>query len=504
MVSEVKKQRLQMIKELKEQGINPYPYKFEKDFKAQEIKNKYSSKLESGQLLEDEVFSFAGRIMTIRSHGKSAFMHIKDDTGRIQAYIRKDKIGEDAFNIFKKYIGSGDWVGIKGFPFKTKTGELTILVLEIQLLTKTIRQMPEKWHGLKDKEIRYRQRYVDMISNDNVIEVFKTRSLAIRYMREYLTEQGFYEVETPILENIMGGANARPFITHLNVYDQPMYLRIATELHLKRLVVGGMEKVYEIGRIFRNEGIDYKHNPEFTTIELYQAYADYNDIMELTENLLAYVTEKIHGTTKVNYGELEIDFKPPFKRVDMREFIKGHLEIDILEDSMETMDQYLKKQGIEVPIKERGKYIDELWDLVEDKIIQPTFVMNHPVEISPLAKRHREDPRLSERFELIVNGSELANAFSELNDAEDQMSRFKAQAELKDLGDDEAQLMDMDFLRALEYGMPPTGGLGIGIDRFCMFLTNTQTIKDIIAFPLSKPMKFEEEEKMMDEEQDQD
>jgi lysyl-tRNA synthetase class 2 len=493
-----------MIKELKEQGINPYPYKFEKDFKAQEIKNKYSSKLESGQLLEDEVFSFAGRIMTIRSHGKSAFMHIKDDTGRIQAYIRKDKIGEDAFNIFKKYIGSGDWVGIKGFPFKTKTGELTILVLEIQLLTKTIRQMPEKWHGLKDKEIRYRQRYVDMISNDNVIEVFKTRSLAIRYMREYLTEQGFYEVETPILENIMGGANARPFITHLNVYDQPMYLRIATELHLKRLVVGGMEKVYEIGRIFRNEGIDYKHNPEFTTIELYQAYADYNDIMELTENLLAYVTEKIHGTTKVNYGELEIDFKPPFKRVDMREFIKGHLGIDILEDSMETMDQYLKKQGIEVPIKERGKYIDELWDLVEDKIIQPTFVMNHPVEISPLAKRHREDPRLSERFELIVNGSELANAFSELNDAEDQMSRFKAQAELKDLGDDEAQLMDMDFLRALEYGMPPTGGLGIGIDRFCMFLTNTQTIKDIIAFPLSKPMKFEEEEKMMDEEQDQD
>jgi lysyl-tRNA synthetase class 2 len=343
-----------------------------------------------------------------------------------------------------------------------------------------------------------------MISNDNIIEVFKTRSLAIRYMREYLTEQGFFEVETPILENIMGGANARPFITHLNVYDQTMYLRIATELHLKRLVVGGMEKVYEIGRIFRNEGIDYKHNPEFTTIELYQAYADYNDIMELTENMLAYVTEKIHGNTKVNYGDLEIDFKPPFERVDMREFIKEHLGIDILEDSMDTMDEYLKKHDIEVNIKERGKYIEELWDLVEDKIVQPTFVINHPVEISPLAKRHREDPRLTERFELIVNGSELANAFSELNDAEDQLSRFKAQAKLKDLGDDEAQLMDMDFLRALEYGMPPTGGLGIGIDRFCMFLTNTQTIKDVIAFPLSKPMKFEEEEKMMDEEQEQE
>jgi lysyl-tRNA synthetase class 2 len=271
---------------------------------------------------------------------------------------------------------------------------------------------------------------------------------------------------------------------------------------LKRLVVGGMEKVYEIGKIFRNEGIDYKHNPEFTTIELYQAYADYNDIMELTENVLAYVTKKIHGNTKVKYGDLEIDFKPPFKRVDMREFIKKHLRIDILEDSIDTMDEYLKKNDIEVNIKERGKYIEELWDLVEDKIVQPTFVINHPVEISPLAKRHREDPRVTERFELIVNGSELANAFSELNDAEDQLSRFKAQAELKDLGDDEAQLMDMDFLRALEYGMPPTGGLGIGIDRFCMFLTNTQTIKDIIAFPLSKPMKFEEEEKMMDEEQE--
>lgn len=503
-MSEIKKQRLQMIKELREQGINPYPYKFEKDLKAEEIKSKYSYKIEPGQLLEDEVFSFAGRIMTIRTHGKSAFMHIKDDSGRIQAYVRKDKVGEEAFEIFKKYIGSGDWVGIKGFPFKTKTGELTILALEIQLLTKSIRQMPEKWHGLKDKEIRYRQRYVDMISNDNVIEVFKKRSLAIRYMREYLTQQGFFEVETPILENIMGGANARPFITHLNVYDQPMYLRIATELHLKRLVVGGMEKVYEIGRIFRNEGIDYKHNPEFTTIELYQAYADYYDIMELTENLLAYITEKIHGTTKIKYGDLEIDFKPPFKRVDMREFIKKHLGIDILEDSLETMDKYLKKHDIEVVIKERGKYIDELWDLVEDKIIQPTFVINHPVEISPLAKRHREDPRLTERFELIVNGSELANAFSELNDSEDQLSRFKAQAELKDLGDDEAQLMDMDFLRALEYGMPPTGGLGIGIDRFCMFLTNTQTIKDIIAFPLSKPMKFEEEEKMMDEEQEKE
>ncbi|UYP00939.1 lysine--tRNA ligase [Oceanotoga sp. DSM 15011] len=498
-MSDLKKQRLQMIDEIRNSGINPYPYKFEKEMSASEIKEKYDEKIEAGNLLEEEIFKYAGRVMTLRSHGKSAFLHIKDDTGRLQIYIRKDKLGDEKYEFFKKYINPGDWIGVKGFPFKTRTGELTILATDFELLTKSVRPMPEKWHGLKDKEIRYRQRYVDMISNDEVIETFRNRSLVVRYIREYLNERDFFEVETPILQNIMGGANARPFITHLNVYDIPMYLRIATELHLKRLVVGGMERVYELGRIFRNEGVDYKHNPEFTTIELYQAYADYNDIMELTENLLAYVAEKIHGTTKIKYGELEIDFKPPFKRIDMREFIKEHLGVDILEDSIETMDNYLKSKDINVEIKERGKYIDELWDLVEDKLVQPTFIMNHPVEISPLAKRHREDPRLTERFELIVNGTELANAFSELNDAADQYSRFKAQADLKDLGDEEAQLMDLDFVRALEYGMPPTGGLGIGIDRFAMFMTNTQTIKDIIPFPLSKPMAFEMEEAMMDE-----
>ncbi|PWJ95831.1 lysyl-tRNA synthetase class II [Oceanotoga teriensis] len=498
-MSDLKKQRLQMIDEIRNSGINPYPYKFEKEMSASEIKEKYDEKIEAGNLLEEEVFKYAGRVMTLRSHGKSAFLHIKDDTGRLQIYIRKDKLGDEKYEFFKKYINPGDWIGVKGFPFKTRTGELTVLATDFELLTKSVRPMPEKWHGLKDKEIRYRQRYVDMISNDKVIETFRNRSLVVRYIREYLNERDFFEVETPILQNIMGGANARPFITHLNVYDIPMYLRIATELHLKRLVVGGMERVYELGRIFRNEGVDYKHNPEFTTIELYQAYADYNDIMELTENLLAYVAEKIHGTTKIKYGELEIDFKPPFKRIDMREFIKEHLGVDILEDSIETMDNYLKSKDINVEIKERGKYIDELWDLVEDKLVQPTFIMNHPVEISPLAKRHREDPRLTERFELIVNGTELANAFSELNDAADQYSRFKAQADLKDLGDEEAQLMDLDFVRALEYGMPPTGGLGIGIDRFAMFMTNTQTIKDIIPFPLSKPMAFEMEEAMMDE-----
>jgi len=451
--NEIRNQRIKMIEELRENGFNPYPYSFNKEMDVEKIKLKFEDKINPGDLLEDEVFSFAGRVMTVRTHGKSAFIHLKDDTGRLQVYIRKDKVGEEKYDFFKKYISAGDWLGVKGFPFKTKTGELTILALEIELLSKTIRPMPEKWHGLKDKEIRYRQRYVDMISNDEVIKTFRTRSLVVRYMREYLNERGFFEVETPILQNIMGGANARPFITHINAFDTDMYLRIATELHLKRLVVGGMEKVYEIGRIFRNEGVDYKHNPEFTTIELY-----------------------------------------------MREFIKEHLGVDILEDSMETLDAFLKEKGIEVEIKEKGKYIDELWDLVEDKIVQPTFIIDHPIEISPLAKKHREDPRLTERFELIVNGTELANAFSELNDAIDQLERFKKQEELKDLGDDEAQVVDYDFVRALEYGLPPTGGLGIGIDRFAMFMTNTTTIKDIIPFPLVKNVKFEDEEAYLDEE----
>ena len=500
MGNEIRNQRIKMIEELRENGFNPYPYSFNKEMDVEKIKLKFEDKINPGDLLEDEVFSFAGRVMTVRTHGKSAFIHLKDDTGRLQVYIRKDKVGEEKYDFFKKYISAGDWLGVKGFPFKTKTGELTILALEIELLSKTIRPMPEKWHGLKDKEIRYRQRYVDMISNDEVIKTFRTRSLVVRYMREYLNERGFFEVETPILQNIMGGANARPFITHINAFDADMYLRIATELHLKRLVVGGMEKVYEIGRIFRNEGVDYKHNPEFTTIELYQAYADYNDIMELTENVLAYIAKKIHGTTKVMYDGKEIDFTPPFKRIKMREFIKEHLGVDILEDSMETLDAFLKEKGIEVEIKEKGKYIDELWDLVEDKIVQPTFIIDHPIEISPLAKKHREDPRLTERFELIVNGTELANAFSELNDAIDQLERFKKQEELKDLGDDEAQVVDYDFVRALEYGLPPTGGLGIGIDRFAMFMTNTTTIKDIIPFPLVKNVKFEDEEAYLDEE----
>ncbi|POZ89370.1 MULTISPECIES: lysine--tRNA ligase [Petrotoga] len=493
--------RIHQIKEMREKGYNPYKYNFQKNYTSQQIKELFDSKIEAGQQLPDQVFNFAGRLMNLRKHGKSAFTDLKDEFGRIQIYIRLDLVGQESYDFFKEYIDIGDWVGIKGYPFKTRTGELTLLALEIKLLSKALRPLPEKWHGLKDKEVRYRQRYVDMIANDDTIKTLRTRFLVIKYIREYLNDKGFLEVETPVLQSIMGGANARPFITHLNVYDIDMYLRIATELHLKRLVVGGMEKVYEIGKIFRNEGVSNKHNPEFTTIELYQAFADYNNMMELTEDLLYNIAKKVHNKAKVIYQGEEIDFTPPFKRIKMREFIQENLGIDIVEASDQELKDFLKDKGEEVEIEDRYHYLDKVWDLVEDKIVQPTFVMDYPIELSPLAKRKKDDPRLTERFELIIKGNEIANAFSELNDPQDQFERFKKQMELKELGDEEAQMMDLDFIRALEYGLPPTGGLGIGIDRVCMLLTDTPTIRDIIPFPIVKPVSFEDEEAMLKEEE---
>ncbi|KUK83885.1 MAG: Lysine--tRNA ligase [Petrotoga mobilis] len=493
--------RIHQIKEMREKGYNPYKYNFQKNYTSQQIKELFDSKIEAGQQLPDQVFNFAGRLMNLRKHGKSAFTDLKDEFGRIQIYIRLDLVGQESYDFFKEYIDIGDWVGIKGYPFKTRTGELTLLALEIKLLSKALRPLPEKWHGLKDKEVRYRQRYVDMIANDDTIKTLRTRFLVIKYIREYLNDKGFLEVETPVLQSIMGGANARPFITHLNVYDIDMYLRIATELHLKRLVVGGMEKVYEIGKIFRNEGVSNKHNPEFTTIELYQAFADYNNMMELTEDLLYNIAKKVHNKAKVIYQGEEIDFTPPFKRIKMREFIQENLGIDIVEASDQELKDFLKDKGEEVEIEDRYHYLDKVWDLVEDKIVQPTFVMDYPIELSPLAKRKKDDPRLTERFELIIKGNEIANAFSELNDPQDQFERFKKQMELKELGDEEAQMMDLDFIRALEYGLPPTGGLGIGIDRVCMLLTDIPTIRDIIPFPIVKPVSFEDEEAMLKEEE---
>ncbi|QTA37347.1 lysine--tRNA ligase [Thermosipho ferrireducens] len=493
MLKEFKEQRLKEISEIRKAGINPYPYKFNKTHSSKDIIENFS-RLENGQVDEKSFVAIAGRIMSLRKHGKSAFFHLKDFEGRIQAYIRKDMVEERTFDFFKKYISIGDIVGIKGNVFKSKTGEITVLVKEIELLNKPLRPMPEKWHGIKDKELLYRQRYVDMIANDETVKRFKIRFEVIKLIRDFLNSKGFIEVETPILEHVTGGASARPFETRLNVFDIPMYLRIATELYLKRFIVGGFEKVYEIGKNFRNEGLSYKHHPEFTSIEVYQAYADYNDMMELTEELITFIVEKIFGTTKVNYQGIEIDFTRPWRRVKMRDFIKEHLDVDILEDSNEKLLETLKFHEVEVEINDRGHMIEKLWDLVEDKVVQPTFLLEHPVEISPLAKRHREDPRVTERFELIIYGREMANAFSELNDPVDQYERFLKQMELREAGDEEAQMMDKDFVRALEYGMPPTGGLGIGIDRLVMLLTDSPTIRDVIAFPLVRPVSFEEEE----------
>ncbi|MGQ9855675.1 MAG: lysine--tRNA ligase [Fervidobacterium sp.] len=483
MLKDFREQRVREIEEIRKLGINPYPYSYNKTHTTEEIKKQFEH-LSNGEVTDKKV-STAGRIMSIREHGKSAFFHIKDTFGRIQAYVRKDKT--ENYEFFKEHITMGDIVGVEGVVFKSNTGEITILVEKFELLNKPLRPMPEKWHGIKDKEILYRQRYVDMIANDETIKRFRMRSDIIRMIREFLTQKGFFEVETPILQYLTGGASARPFITHLNALDIEMYLRIATELHLKRFIVGGFDKVYEIGKIFRNEGISYKHHPEFTSIELYQAYADYEDMMNLTEELITYLVEKLYGTTKITYQGQEIDFTRPWRRVKMRDFIKENLGIDILEDSDEKMAEFLKSQGVEIDINDRGHMIEKLWDLVEDKVVQPTFLLEHPVEISPLAKKHREDPRVTERFELIIYGREMANAFSELNDPVDQLERFMNQLRLRDLGDEEAQMMDKDFIRALEYGMPPTGGLGIGIDRLVMLLTDSANIRDVIAFPLVRP-----------------
>ncbi|ONN26723.1 lysyl-tRNA synthetase [Thermosipho affectus] len=493
MLKEFREQRIKEINQLRTEGVNPYPNKFDKTHTSEMIKKEFGD-LKPGEVKENAFVSTAGRIMSLRKHGKSAFFHIKDFYGRIQAYIRKDIVGDKLYNFFTEYISIGDIVGVKGSVFKSKTGEITILVKEIELLNKPLRPMPEKWHGIKDKELLYRQRYVDMIANDETLNRFRIRFEVIKLIREFLNSKGFIEVETPILEYVTGGASARPFVTHLNVFDIDMYMRIATELYLKRFIVGGFERIYEIGKNFRNEGLSYKHHPEFTSIEVYQAYADYEDMMNLTEELFVFIVERIFGTTKIRYQDIELDFSRPWRRVKMRDFIREHLNVDILEDSTDKMIEVLKAREVEVEIKDRGHIIEKLWDLVEDKVVQPTFLLEHPVEISPLAKKHREDPRVTERFELIIFGREMANAFSELNDPVDQYERFLKQVELREAGDEEAQMMDKDFVRALEYGMPPTGGLGIGIDRLVMLLTNSPTIRDVIAFPLVRPKSFEEEE----------
>lgn len=472
--------------ELQEEGKNPYEItKFNRTNTAGEIKTNYEE-------FEQKDVTVAGRIIAKRIMGKASFCTIQDSDEKIQSYVSINDLGEESYKAFKTW-DIGDIIGITGFVFKTRTEEISIHAKEVTLLSKSLRPLPEKFHGLKDPDLRYRQRYVDLIMNPEVKKTFEMRSKIITEIRNILDKKGYLEVETPMLNTISGGATAKPFITHHNALDMDMYLRIATELNLKRLIVGGYDKVYEIGRIFRNEGMDIRHNPEFTSIELYEAYSDYNDMMNIVEELFSKVSLKVLGTTKVNYQGQDIDLAPGWKRISMIDSIKEVTGIDFNEiNTDEEAVALAKERGIEIPdvTKEtRGDVISLFFDeYVEKTLKQPTFIYDYPIEISPLAKKKKSDPRLTERFEAFIGGREYGNAFSELNDPIDQYERFKKQVEAREAGDDEAGMMDEDFIQALEIGMPPTGGLGIGIDRMVMLLTDAASIRDILLFPTMKPL----------------
>lgn len=477
--------RREKMSNLRDQGIDPFGQRFERTHTSQQLISEYDE-LTKEQLEENEVpVSLAGRIMTKRGKGKAGFAHVQDLTGQIQLYVRKDAIGEEQYEIFSS-VDIGDLVGVEGVLFKTKVGELSIKVKDFTLLTKALRPLPDKYHGLKDIEQRYRQRYLDLITNPESKQTFISRSRIIQSMRRYLDNHGYLEVETPMMHSIAGGAAARPFVTHHNALDMELYMRIAIELHLKRLIVGGLEKVYEIGRVFRNEGVSTRHNPEFTMIELYEAYADYKDIMALTENLIAHIAQEVLGTTKIQYGDQEVDLTPEWTRLHMVDAIKQYTGVDFWgETSVEEARALAKEHGVEITEHmQYGHIVNEFFEQkVEEQLIQPTFIYGHPVEISPLAKKNAEDPRFTDRFELFIVAREHANAFTELNDPIDQRERFEAQLKEKEQGNDEAHEMDDDFIEALEYGMPPTGGLGIGIDRLVMLLTNAPSIRDVLLFP---------------------
>ncbi len=484
--NDLMRQRKEKLNEIRNAGIDPYPHQYEPTHTTQGIHEKYKDVNEIAD--ERNRVTIAGRIMTKRDHGKSSFAHLQDSTGRIQVYVRRDSVGPDSYLIYRRF-DVGDIIGVSGIIFRTRTGELTINVDKVELLSKSIRPLPEKWHGLTDKQTRYRQRYADLIMNPEVKEVFLKRTHIVQAIRDMLNDQDFIEVETPILQPIYGGASARPFTTYHNTLDQPLYLRIANELYLKRLIVGGIDKVYEFSRDFRNEGMDRDHNPEFTMLELYQAYADYIQVMALTENLIAKTAEKIHGSTKITYQGQEIDFSPPWRRMTMIESIKEHSSFNPETLSEDELYSKVVHAGIELDGNEsKGKIIAQIFDTyVEDKLIQPTFIYDYPIEVSPFAKKKPENPEFVERFEFFVAGMELGNAFSELNDPIDQRQRFLEQAANLEKGDDEAFMVDEDYLRALEYGMPPTGGLGIGIDRLTMLLTDQYSIRDVILFPQMRP-----------------
>lgn len=480
--------RREKLKNLLNEGLDPFGKRFERSYTAETIETEFGDISKEDLEAKEVQVTIAGRIMTKRGKGKAGFAHLQDLTGQVQIYVRQDAVGEEQYNIFDT-IDIGDIVGVTGTAFKTKVGELSVKVKDFQLLTKSLRPLPDKFHGLKDVEQRYRQRYVDLIMNPEVRKTFVTRSKILKSMRNYLDSNGYLEVETPMMHSIAGGASARPFITHHNALDMELYMRIAIELHLKRLIVGGLEKVYEIGRVFRNEGVSTRHNPEFTMIELYEAYADYKDIMALTENLVAHIAEEVLGTTTVHYGNHEVSLKPQWKRLHMVDAIKEYAGVDFWREMTDEEARQIAKEH-NVPIKETmtyGHVVNEFFEhFVEEKLIQPTFIFGHPVAISPLAKKNPEDERFTDRFELFIVGREHANAFTELNDPIDQRERFEAQLEERAQGDDEAHMMDDDFVEALEYGMPPTGGLGIGIDRLVMLLTNSPSIRDVLLFPQMK------------------
>jgi lysyl-tRNA synthetase, class II len=485
--------RRDKLDELRGMGIDPFGARFERTHHAADIMNAYADMSHEELDHNPVVVSVAGRIMQKRGMGKAGFAHVQDITGKIQVYVRQDTVGDVKYAAFE-LLDLGDIVGVEGVIFKTKTGETSIKVKSFEVLTKSLLPLPEKYHGLKDVEMRYRQRYVDLIMNQDVQQQFILRSKIIQSMRRYLDSLGYLEVETPTLHAIAGGAAARPFITHHNALDMQLYMRIAIELHLKRLIVGGMEKVYEIGRVYRNEGISTRHNPEFTMIELYEAYADYKDIMRLTENVIAHIAQDVLGTTKIKYGEYDVDLNPAWRRVSMVDAVKEVVGVDFGAQLTDEEAHRLAREH-KVPVEPHmtfGHILNAFFEqFVEETLIQPTFVFGHPVEISPLAKKNPEDPRFTDRFELFIVAREHANAFTELNDPIDQRERFEAQLVEREQGNDEAHELDNDFIRALEYGMPPTGGLGIGIDRLVMLLTDAPSIRDVLLFPLMRERQGE-------------
>ncbi len=481
-------QRRDKLKALRDAGINPFPNDFRPTHTAAQIVAAHGNA--DGDALEslDETFAVAGRVMAFRRFGKAAFVKLQDRSGAIQAYVRRDAVGTDAYQWFKR-TDVGDYLGVVGTLMRTRTGELTVDARRVRLLTKSLRPLPEKWHGLTDKETRYRQRYVDLVMSPRVRETFRTRARIVHLMRGFFQDREFVELETPMMQPIPGGATARPFVTHHNALDMTLYLRVAPELYLKRLVVGGFERVFEINRNFRNEGLSNQHNPEFTMLEFYQAYATYEDLMGLTEELLAHVARELTGSTRVTYQGDEIELAPPWDRLTVREAVLRHGEIDEAGvDDPAALAAYARSLGLAVDGLPHGKVLAEVFEAVaEPHLVQPTFVTRYPVEVSPLSRRSEDDPRFVDRFELYIARREIANAFSELNDPVDQLERFRQQAAALAAGDDEAHRVDRDYIRALEYGMPPTAGEDIGIDRLVMLLTDSPSIRDVILFPHMRP-----------------